>query len=109
MNYSQKQGTTEAHVPFGNETKSAMLGLFKIISLVRSISLLKHQAGQRETSIDCLICRSKELNEHYDNTINEMHVFYFLTDIYSNEDFTFHKAMKQDDQMDFVIAMEKGI
>ena len=35
--------------------------------------------------------------------------FSFLTDISSNEVTTFHQAMKQDDQMNFMTEMEKDI
>ena len=45
----------KAHVTFGAKAKGAMLGLFTMISLVSSISLPSHQAGQNETSTDRLI------------------------------------------------------
>ena len=38
-----------------------------------------------------------------------MHLFSFVSDISTNEVFTFHKAMKQNDKLDFVAAMEKEI
>ena len=97
LNDSQKEKATKVHVPFGNKTKSALLGLFTITSFVSSISLPRHQAGHNKTSTDHIIFRFEELNKNYDNTINEMHLFSFLTDISSNKVFTFHQAMKQDD------------
>jgi len=38
-----------------------------------------------------------------------MHLFSFVSDISTNEVFTFNKAMKQKDKLDFVAAMEKEI
>jgi len=36
-----------------------------------------------------------------------MYLFSFVSDISTNEVFTFHKAMKQNDKLGFVAAMEK--
>jgi hypothetical protein len=104
-----KNKNPKAHVPFGAKSRSKMLGLFTLISLVSSISLPSHQAGQNKTSTERLIRKFKELNEHYDTTINEMHLFSFLTDVSSNEVFTFQQAMKETDRLDFVTVMEKEI
>ena len=38
-----------------------------------------------------------------------MHMFSLLTDVSTNEVFTFREAMKQEDRLDFVAAMEKEI
>ena len=38
-----------------------------------------------------------------------MHIFSLLTDVSTNEVFTFREAMKQEDRLDFVAAMEKEI
>ena len=61
------------------------------------------------TYTDLMINKFEEINEHYDGTVNNMHFFSYLTEISSNEVFTFQQAMKQDDRLDFVAAMEKEI
>ena len=49
------------------------------------------------------------MNEYYDCTMNNLHTLSFLTDLSTNDVFTFRQAMKQDDKADFVRAMEKDI
>ena len=49
------------------------------------------------------------MNEHYDCTMNNLHMLSFLTDLSTNDVFAFCQAMKQDDEVDFVRAMEKEI
>ena len=49
------------------------------------------------------------VNVLYDGTLNEVHHLLYATDISSNESFTFRNAMKQDNKLDFVDAMEKEI
>ena len=61
------------------------------------------------TYTDLMINKFEEINEHYDGTVNNMHFFSYLTEISSNEVFPFQQAMKQDDRLDFVAAMEKEI
>ena len=51
----------------------------------------------------------QELNVHYDNTVNEMQLFSFLTDLSTNEVFTFSQAMKQENKLDLLTAMEKEV
>ena len=53
--------------------------------------------------------RFHDVNEIYDDTLNEVHHLLYATDISSNESFTFRNAMKQDDKLAFVDAMEKEI
>ena len=50
----------------------------------------------------------QELNVHYDNTVNEMQLFSFLTDLSTNEVFTFSQAMKQENKLDFIDCNGKG-
>ena len=49
------------------------------------------------------------MNEHYDKTVNEMHLFSFLMDLSTNEVFTFSRAMKQENKLDLLTAMEKEV
>ena len=53
--------------------------------------------------------RFHEVNELYDGTLNEVHHLFYATNISTNESFMFRNAMKQDDKLDFVDAMEKEI
>jgi len=100
---------TKAHVTFGAKATKTVLGLFTLFSFVSSISIPNHQVRSNETFTDTIVRRFEEVNEHYDNTLNQMHFLSYVTDISSNEVFTFHKAMKEADKMDFVEAMEKEV
>ena len=102
------QADTKAHVTFGTRAKK-LFGLFTLFSFVSNISLPRHQISPNATFTDRIIKRFDELNEHYDGTINQMHLFSYVTDVSTNEVFTFTQAMKEDDRMDFVSAMEKEI
>ena len=53
--------------------------------------------------------RFHEVNELYDGTLNQIHNFMYATEISLNESFTFRDAMKQEDRLKFVEAMEKEI
>ena len=53
--------------------------------------------------------RYHEVNELYDGTLNSVHHYMYTTDIAANDSFTFRNAMKQEDKMSFVAAMEKEI
>ena len=53
--------------------------------------------------------RFHEVNELHDGTMDVVHHFCFHTNIISNECFAFQQAIKQDDIMLFVEAMEKEI
>ena len=53
--------------------------------------------------------RFHEVNELYGGTLNEVHHLLYSTDISSNDSFTFRNAMKQDDKLAFVDALEKEI
>ena len=48
-----------------------------------------------------------EVNNLYDGTLNEVHHLLYATDISSNKSFMFRNAMKQDDKLAFVDAMER--
>ena len=106
---SQSATATKAHVAFGTSITTKLLGLFTLFSFVSDMSMPSHQSSPNATMQDSLIQRFEELNQHYDNTLNHMHLFAYLTDISTNETFTFQQAMKEEDKMDFVTAMEKEV
>ena len=53
--------------------------------------------------------RFHELNELYESTLNKIHHFFYSTNITTNETFTFHEAMIQEDRISSVDTMEKEI
>ena len=53
--------------------------------------------------------RFNKVNELYDENINEVNHLFYATDISTNESFTFRNAIKQDNKLDFVDAMDKEI
>ena len=73
------------------------------------MSIPSHQRTPRKTYSERFVHHFKEWNEHFDNTVNQMHIFSLLTDVSTNEVFTFREAMKQEDRLDFVAPMEKEI
>ena len=69
----------------------------------------RNKNSANATFTDSVINRLEEVNQHYDDTINHMHFHSYLTDVSTNEVFTFQQAMKQKDKAAFVEAMEKEI
>ena len=74
-----------------------------------NISIPNHQVCSNETFTDTIVRRFEEVNEHYDNTLNQIHFLSYVTDISPNEVFTSYKATKEADKMDFVEAMEEKV
>ncbi len=58
---------------------------------------------------DHMIKCFEELNEHYNGTINLIHVLSFSTDVSSNKVFTYKEAMTQEDAHLFIEAMQKEV
>ena len=73
------------------------------------MTLPQHQVQPNESYTDGLIQHFQEVNEHHDNIINQMHLFLLISHTSTNEVFTFHQAIKQNDMLDFVAGMEKEI
>ena len=71
--------------------------------------MLQHRVEKHMSYIDLMVNKFEEINEHYDGIVNNMHFFSYLTEISFNEVFTFQQAMKQEDKLDFIAAMEKEI
>ena len=105
----QEQPKPKAHVGYGTRAAKKLLGLFTLFCFVSKITLPRHRAEKNQTLTQLLVTKYEELNEHFDGTVNDMHFFSYLTDITSNEVFTFQQAMKQDDKEDFIKAMEKEV
>ena len=69
----------------------------------------QHQTKNNATVTHQVMNRLHELNELYNSTLNKVHQLLYTTDISSNESFTFLNAMKQDEKLAFVDAMEEEI
>ena len=104
---SQKR---KSHVSFGTADVTKIgLGLFLLFALATNVVVPQHQTEKNATFNQHVMNRLHEVNELYDGTLNEVHHLLNTTDISSNESFTFRNAMKQDEKLDFVDAMEKEI
>ena len=69
-----------------------------------------HRISKSASFDECVVVnRFYEVNELYDGTLNKVHHMMFLTDVSTNECFTFRDAMKQEDKLSFADAMEKEI
>ena len=69
----------------------------------------QHQTKKGATFTQQVMNRFHEVNELYDGTLNKVHHLLYATDISSNNSSTFRNAMKQDDKLAFVYAMENEI
>ena len=104
---SQKRKT---HVPFDMAAATKLgFGLFSLIALANNVVVPQHQTEKDATFTQNVMKRFHEVNELYDSTLNEFHHLLYATDISSNDSFTFWNAMKQDDKLAFVDAIEKDI
>lgn len=100
----------KAHVTFGTAaTTKVVFGLFSLFAMASNLTMPKHRINKDATFTEHCMNRFHEVNELYDGTMNEVHHMMYSTDISSNECFTFKQAMKQDDKLSFVEAMEKEI
>ena len=100
----------KAHVTFGTAAATKVVfGLFSLFAMASNLTMPKHQINKDATFTEHCVNRFHEVNELYDGTMNEIHHLMYSTDISSNECFTFKQAMKQDDKLSFVEAMEKEI
>jgi hypothetical protein len=110
QNKKEEAKKRKAHVTFGTAaTTKVLFGLFSLISLASNFTMPNHRKGYTPTYTESVMNRFHEVNELYDGTLNNVHHFLYSTEISSNECFTFQQAMKQDDKMNFVQAMEKEI
>ena len=83
--------------------------MFLLVALATNIKLLEHQINPNATFTEQVMNRFQEVNDLYDGTLNKVHHLFYTTNISTNEIFKFQNAMKQDDKLDFVNAMEKEI
>ena len=77
----------KAHVPFGKTAAKKLLGFFTLFSFVTSINartMPSNRSSTNATYTDSVMNRLEEVNQHYDDTINHMHFFSYLTDVSTN-------------------------
>ena len=100
----------KAHVTFGTAAATKVVfGLYSMFAMASNLTMPHHPINKDATFTERCMNRFHEVNELYDGTMNEIHNMMYHTDISSNECFTFKQAMKQDDKLSFVEAMEKEI
>ena len=100
----------KAHVTFGTVTETKLVfRLLSLIALARKITVPEHQTHKNLTYTNEVMNRFHEVNELYGGTLNKIDHFMYYIDITINEYFIFRNAMKQEDKMSFVEAMEKEI
>ena len=100
----------KAHVTFGTAAATKIVfGLLAMFALTSNFTMPNHTNTPAATFTEAAMNRFHEVNELYDGTLNTVHHMLYSSDISSNECFTFHQAMKQDDKLQFVEAMEKEI
>jgi hypothetical protein len=56
-----------------------------------------------------MIKRFEESNEHFDDTMNQIHYLSFSTGVSSDKVFTYKEAITQDDTHLFIEAMQKEV
>ena len=103
------QADTKAHVTFGTRAKK-LFGLFTLFSFVSNISLARHQISpnatlQIESSKDSMNSMSIMIVQ----LIKFSSLLSYVTNVSTNEVFTFTQTMKEDDRMDFVSTTEKVV
>ena len=67
----------------------------------------EHRTQKNLTYTEQVMNQFHKANELYDGTLNEIQHFMYSTNITTNECFMFLNAMKQEDKISFVKAMEK--
>jgi len=99
----------KAHAIYGATTK-VLFSLLTLFALTSEFTMPCHSKLSRHATYrDRLMQKYHEVNEHYDGTLNQVHHLSLLTEVSSNEVFTYHQAMKQKDRLAFVEAMEKEV
>ncbi len=105
----QQKSPKPAHVTWGTRTKRSVSALITLFSSVSHVTVPDHELPSHAMFSDHMIKGFEELNEHYDCTMNQIHVLSFSTDVSSNKVFTYKEAMTQEDVHLFVEAMQKEV
>ncbi len=93
---NKSKGQHKACVTFGS-CAPQMLDLFALICTLDNYLMPKHQTLLTPSFSNLLVRRFEEANKHCDGTLTGFHFMSLLTNAGSNEVFTYHQALKQDD------------
>ncbi len=86
-----------------------MSALITHFSFVSHVTIPDHELPTHATLSHHRIKCFEELNEHYNGTMNQIHVLSFSTDVSSNKVFTYKEAITQEDAHLFVEALQKEV
>ena len=109
MEELRKRDASQAKTAVTSADKKVAFGLFAMFALATNTRMPNHRIKPDATYTEQVLNRFHEVNELYDVTLNEVHHLIYSADITTKECFTFRNAMKQEDKMSFVDAMEKEI
>ena len=109
MKESRKRDTSQGKTNGISAATRVAFGLFSMFALATNNIIPNHLINPDANYTEHVLNRFQEVNELYDRTLNEVHHLMYSADIITNECFTFRNAMKQEDKMSFVDAMEKEI
>jgi hypothetical protein len=99
----QQKAHEPAHVAWGTKIKRSVSALITLFSFVSHVTVPDHELPTHATFSDHMIKHF----EHYNGTINQIHLLSFSTDVSSNEVFTYKEAMTQEDAHLFIEVMQK--
>jgi hypothetical protein len=91
------------------EPKDPCQTLITFFSFVSHDTVPDHELPTHAMFSDYVIKHFKELHEHYDGTMNQIHFLSFITDVSLNKVFTYKEAMTQEDTHLFVEAMQQEV
>ena len=81
--------------------------MFSLFALASSVTNTKHQTNTDTKFTEQVMIRFQEVNEIYDGTRNKIHHLFYSSEKTTDETFTFREAIKQEDKLSFVEAIEK--
>ena len=79
------------------EATKVAFGMFSLFALTSIITMPKHWKNTNAEFTEKDIKQLHEVKELYDGTLNKIYHLFYSTDITTNEPFTFHEDMKQED------------
>ncbi len=106
---SQQKAHKPAHVAWGTKTKRSVSALINLFPFVSHNTVPDYELPTHATFSDHTIKHFKELNEHYNGTMNQIHFLSCSTDVSSNKVFSYKEALTQEDAHLFVEAMKKAV
>ena len=85
----------KAHATFGSKIKiKKAIGIFMLLCTVSDYVMPRHRLPPNSTFLQHTINRMDKANEHCDGTLNNVHHFSFVSDVNSNEVFTYKQESR---------------